>query len=1627
MKRSFFKKFMIFILSFSLLLEPATVMADFNTGDIEDGKEAAFEDLSLDGSPMDRVKGGIPVENITDNREALINDLRALGEEELLSELESEEDSELEQSYNALKINEEGRLENLSELKYVTPVKDQVYTRHCWAFAGAATIETNMWKQHPNGISSSQTYGETGASIPDISAKDIAWRELHKPYGDDLTDSRKNDYISIEDMYYSDPYYAENYRHLNEYYKNKNIDDQVNADNYYLCFANTIFAACDVFFSEKKLKEMSKDLINDKESDFYRGGYSDAIKDTYLMYGEKNGESRPEDLNTYYSEDEQKYQVNNFRVIEFIDSEEDIKDVKKLVKEYGGVYLGVKADNFAFQQNDGEKIGFPGEIYLTGSYKYLYDPFDDDLNHFVEIVGWDDSIKKENFTYYPRDSFEVREVIVDGETKNYGFLNKDAQGYVPERDGAFIIKNSWGSQKSFDGYCYMSYCDKSYKVAAVFDTAVKTDKDPSLPIEKQWHDNTYQSILGQGPFEQTTFCSEGNCYGSLYTVNAEAKAEEITGVNILTLSEGSAWKVSIYKDGEDIVKKGILDDTDLVAAQKAVFADAGYNTVYFDEPVTVNKGDTFFVKVETILSDNTSDYLRALQVAAPNDGVKDGDSFAIDDIYGGTKLNYNGCETPLYYIGSDGSIIEDEAGYELAIKVYTNDTDPVSCLRFSEDAVSRISVTNKDTFDYSQMLEYTYFDPSGDPVTVSGDDLRRLGTLSFRSLDPSVISISTEGIASVKYSGAADITASFIYKDANGKQQELRESLNVTVYDDLSFSEDGLVSLKKNTFFYKGSEIKPSVTVTLGDTYTLKENRDYTVTYKDNIEKGTGTVTVKLSDGCVFYDPEIASNNEKSISFKIVEKNIADSDIILNGLEPSYEIGEAPDFTGDASTLELLYKADQSEYEVIDPKETSGIILKNGEDYKISYKTEDIASAGLKCFEIQGVGGYTGSRIFSYELVDYENDPASDPSSSGVYVSDITPKTVSYDGKSHVLATDTSNKKDCSYDLSLTVKRGNYTLTEGYDYTLSYFNNINASVDETDPEKMPCIIVKGKGEFSGLYEKRYFTIKPRDLSELNLSLEGIEAVYNIKDGEKAVLKPSAIRAGELCSDGSYNTYGLNLVSKKSVLADCCLRYYRYDADTGAIEELTDAKDSNTVYLSGKKNIIYIVPEGRGNYTGAYYDINDPESDKADLMKVILADSSSYTGSDKVNMTCKKDLKLDRFNTSLSVKDLIGELSLMLNGKQQSMEYNINPESSDEAALIVIDPFGDIVKDEELDTAGTYKVTALFDGTELTDGSDTYQLMASKTALVTVKGEKLQKSELVFKGSDNKTYSATSTVWDYDGSSTTLTPIYGGTDSSSGNIAYDERADILVNNSDAASYTLDVYGRGIYNGSVLTMKLVRKPLNLNKAVENSLISVTADPLSVNVNVNGTQAASKAIIITLPLAGTMSRVRTDTIYNNAGRSAGLDLTFKNNKKVGAGDLILKAGKNSNYSGSFTIKDFIDLNKITIDQDIPLIDKVEYSQQSASARETRADNIYAQVTDAIGSKKPVLKLYQYDAWGINRKEIKLSADNITLGDGYFELSGDNPYLEFAELSSDGQDKKCRIAFGKYDQKPKKVALSG
>ncbi len=77
------------------------------------------------------------------------------------------------------------------------------------------------------------------------------------------------------------------------------------------------------------------------------------------------------------------------------------------------------------------------------------------FGHSVEIIGWDDNYKKENFRTEVYSESQVPEEESPTEP-----APDDIQVFMPENDGAWLCKNSWGEYFGDRGYFWISYEDR---------------------------------------------------------------------------------------------------------------------------------------------------------------------------------------------------------------------------------------------------------------------------------------------------------------------------------------------------------------------------------------------------------------------------------------------------------------------------------------------------------------------------------------------------------------------------------------------------------------------------------------------------------------------------------------------------------------------------------------------------------------------------------------------------------------------------------------------------------------------------------------------------------------------------------------------------------------------------------------------------------------------------------------------------------------------------------------------------------------------------------------------------------------------------------------------------------------
>ena len=222
-----------------------------------------------------------------------------------------------------------------------------------------------------------------------------------------------------------------------------------------------------------------------------------------------------------------------------LDDHDDEK-IKTAIWKYGGVETSIY-----MEMTYGEETS---KYYNTDTASYYYDG-DSQPNHDLIIVGWDDTYPKERFTIHP------------------------------SKDGAYICKNSWGTEFGDKGYIYISYEDANICNQAIVYSKVADDDN---------YENIYQTDL-LGWVGQIGYGEEKSYFANVYT----AKSDELLKA-VSFYATGPDTKFSVYIVDEFTDKKSLLDRK-LIGKGETRYA--GYYTVNLDRQIELSKGQKFAVVV----------------------------------------------------------------------------------------------------------------------------------------------------------------------------------------------------------------------------------------------------------------------------------------------------------------------------------------------------------------------------------------------------------------------------------------------------------------------------------------------------------------------------------------------------------------------------------------------------------------------------------------------------------------------------------------------------------------------------------------------------------------------------------------------------------------------------------------------------------------------------------------------------------------------------------------------------------------------------------------------------------------------------------------------------------------------
>lgn len=190
-------------------------------------------------------------------------------------------------------------------------------------------------------------------------------------------------------------------------------------------------------------------------------------------------------------------------------------------------------------------------IYNAATSSYYYKGTAN-FNHAVVIVGWDDDYPKENFAT------------------------------IPEGNGAFICKNSYGKAFGESGYFYVSYYDKHIGTENIAYTRVDNVNN---------YTNLYQTDK-LGWIGKLGYGSDMAYFANAY--NTKSQREYLEAVSFYATGDNTRYEVYVVSDFNSAI-----DFKNMKLVKKGRIDYKGYYTIDFNEPILVEGKFAVAVKITT--------------------------------------------------------------------------------------------------------------------------------------------------------------------------------------------------------------------------------------------------------------------------------------------------------------------------------------------------------------------------------------------------------------------------------------------------------------------------------------------------------------------------------------------------------------------------------------------------------------------------------------------------------------------------------------------------------------------------------------------------------------------------------------------------------------------------------------------------------------------------------------------------------------------------------------------------------------------------------------------------------------------------------------------------------------------
>ena len=702
-------------------------------------------------------------------------------------------------------------LRNVDGKSYVTPVKVQNPFGACWSFSVTGAAESSLIAD-----------GLADETV-DLSEKHIAF--FATSHIDDPADPQNGE---------------------GRYFRNLTEDDLRTSAYRYETGGDTLYATSLFAAGIGPVREDEKDPeTGDSLYSIlgYRGAKGDKItRRTAVAYDENGEPSEYARREVWYSEDDdwsipEKYR--NLQSYRFKDSfmlpnpsgmsddweyhfdESAVDAIKQqLVEKHRAVSIGFCAESYLPGQDT------TGKKYMSSNWAHFtYES--NPSNHAVTIVGYDDDYPKENFL----------------------------EGHQPEGDGAFLIKNSWGSelndfpnngfrhwgllegldQVPYDaeakatsdratGYFWLSYYDRNLRDPEAFQFEEATEDNDYDIDQMDLVQTNAVGMLGEDEYDDGEYAT-----ANVFRCRRTSELKEIL---VLTTVPGTevSYEVYMLPDSFNDPKDGVK-----IAEGKETFEYGGYHRIGLTSSRVLAKGQRYSVVVTDTIEGKT--YSPYVSYAADEDKspyvvrvVNKGESFCLME---GKWQDISEKSVQEDIIGWDGEFLDN-----FPIKVYLKPVLEgyltVSSWQDGTPGVFSLFTEEKKTLTSEFRGLQSDMPDDWDPeITWSSGD-EKVVRITPKSGDYGEAVI--EGVSEGK---------AYITVDA-GEYGTRVVGVNVRKPYVTGFGFDD------EDKAYTGKRIRPEIEYVdmegpddLTEDYEPVEGVDYKVTYKNNIKPGKAKITVK--------------------------------------------------------------------------------------------------------------------------------------------------------------------------------------------------------------------------------------------------------------------------------------------------------------------------------------------------------------------------------------------------------------------------------------------------------------------------------------------------------------------------------------------------------------------------------------------------------------------------------------------------------------------------------------------------------------------------------------------------------------------------------------------------------------